>query len=81
MARAGRRSAVVELSETEYETLSRWARRHSTAQSLSLWVPELIRPVFSGAACWPVKPHWGLVAESGWRADFFRVTVHAVLLT
>jgi len=36
MARAGRRSAVVELSETEYEALSRWARRHSTAQSLSL---------------------------------------------
>lgn len=36
MSRRGRPAAVVELSEIEYDTLSRWARRHSTAQSLSL---------------------------------------------
>ena len=36
MSRRGRPAAVVELSEVEYDTLSRWARRHSTARSLWL---------------------------------------------
>lgn len=36
MATRGRPAAVVELSIGERETLTRWARRHTTAQSMSL---------------------------------------------
>jgi transposase len=36
MARRGRPSAVIELSDAEGETLQRWVRRHSSAQALAL---------------------------------------------
>jgi transposase/transcriptional regulator with XRE-family HTH domain len=36
MARRGRPTAVIELSDTERETLGRWVRRHSSAQALAL---------------------------------------------
>ena len=36
MGARGRPPAVVELSESERETLTRWARRHTSAQSVSL---------------------------------------------
>lgn len=36
MASAGRPSATIELSATERKTLSSWARRHSSAQSLAM---------------------------------------------
>ena len=36
MARRGRPTAVIELSDTERETLQRWVRRHSSAQALAL---------------------------------------------
>jgi DNA-binding CsgD family transcriptional regulator len=36
MPRTGRPTAVIELSETERETLQRWARRPKSAQSLAL---------------------------------------------
>ena len=36
MPRTGRPTAVIELSETERETLQRWARRPTSAQSLAL---------------------------------------------
>ncbi len=36
MARRGRRTAEIELSEVERETLGRWARRHKSAQALAL---------------------------------------------
>lgn len=35
MARRGRPTAVIELSDTERETLQRWVRRHSSAQALA----------------------------------------------
>lgn len=35
MARTGRPTAVIELSDTEHETLQRWVRRHSSAQALA----------------------------------------------
>jgi transposase len=36
MARRGRPTAVIELSDAERETLERWVRRHSSAQALAL---------------------------------------------
>ena len=36
MARRGRPTATIELNETERETLTRWVRRHSSAQALAL---------------------------------------------
>jgi len=36
MARRGRPTAVIELTEHERETLQRWARRHSSSQALAL---------------------------------------------
>lgn len=36
MARRGRPTAVIELSDNERETLTRWVRRHSSAQALAL---------------------------------------------
>ena len=36
MAPRGRPTAVIEVSETERETLQRWVRRHSSAQALAL---------------------------------------------
>ena len=36
MARPGRPTAVIELSDSERETLQRWTRRHSSAQALAL---------------------------------------------
>src|SRR5262245_16928097 len=36
MARRGRPTAVIELSDSERETLQRWTRRHSSAQALAL---------------------------------------------
>ena len=36
MARAGRPTVTIELSDEERETLTRWTRRHSTAQALAL---------------------------------------------
>ncbi|MGH9007764.1 MAG: IS630 family transposase [Acidimicrobiales bacterium] len=36
MARAGRPTPVIELSETERDTLERWVGRHSSAQALAL---------------------------------------------
>ncbi len=36
MARRGRPTAVIELSDTERETLERWVRRHSSSQALAL---------------------------------------------
>jgi transposase len=36
MARAGRPTPVIELSDTERDTLERWVRRHSSAQALAL---------------------------------------------
>jgi transposase len=36
MPRRGRPTAIIELSETERETLERWVRRHSSGQSLAL---------------------------------------------
>ena len=35
MARAGRPTATIELSDTERETLQRWVRRRSSAQALA----------------------------------------------
>jgi len=35
MARAGRPTAVIELSDNERETLERWVRRHSSSQALA----------------------------------------------
>ncbi len=36
MPRTGRPTAVIELSDTERETLERWARRHKSSQALAL---------------------------------------------
>lgn len=36
MARRGRPTPVIELSDIERETLERWVRRHSSAQALAL---------------------------------------------
>jgi transposase len=36
MSRRGRPTAVIELSDTERETLERWVRRHTSAQALAL---------------------------------------------
>jgi len=36
MPRTGRPTAVIELSDTERETLQRWARRHTSSQALAL---------------------------------------------
>jgi len=36
MGRAGRPTVAIELSENERETLTRWARRHSSSQALAL---------------------------------------------
>ena len=36
MGKAGRPTVVIELSELERETLTRWARRHSSSQALAL---------------------------------------------
>ena len=36
MGKAGRPTVAIELSELERETLTRWARRHSSSQALAL---------------------------------------------
>ncbi len=36
MPRTGRPTAIIELSDTERETLQRWARRHKSSQALAL---------------------------------------------
>jgi hypothetical protein len=42
MAQPGRPTAVIELTDTERETLQRWVRRHSSGTSLGVAVQDRV---------------------------------------
>ena len=51
MGKAGRPTVAIELSELERETLTRWARRHSSSQALAS-VAGLAQPSAAQRPTW-----------------------------